>query len=84
MPTKSFSGVLWWIGSVSPSVSGIHSEELVFYLKNRIKHQLRLYKSIHLTIGMDPFGAETIKRSWDDGSESLDDVCMPHLNSFLN
>ena len=37
-----------------------------------IKHQLRLYKSIHLTIGMDPFGAETIKRSWDDGSESLD------------
>ena len=30
-----------------------------------------IFRAVYFA-GMDPFGAGTIKRSWDDGSESLD------------
>lgn len=67
----SFRGIGEWQTVKLPS----------FYSRHAFTHLTLLSYTVRIVItliicdddgGMDPFGAGTIKRSWDDGSESLD------------
>ena len=74
MQLKSFWAARWKNGFDSQSVIGILSEEQVkqfqidiFVLNNNGAHLISFF-----VVGADPFGQATIKRNWDDGTETIE------------
>jgi hypothetical protein len=74
MQLKSFWAARWKNGFDSQSVFGILSEEQVkqfqvdiFVLNNNGAHLISFF-----VVGADPFGQATIKRNWDDGTETIE------------
>lgn len=84
MRQKSSWGDRWKTGWDSPSVSGILSEGLVTIThsiserrkdtrkETDFRKQMFHFWTIRVYAGTDPFGQGTIKRWWDDGSETLE------------